>query len=371
MRPPPRTHVAVTLLALSLAAPAAAHPQLVTATGRIDEEFTRILSVRELRDGRVLIADDQEKRLVVADLRSGAVRAIGRTGRGPGEYEQPGRLIAAGGDTTLMQDGGNTRRWLVLAGDSIVATTAPDQPVIVATAGSLNGADARGYVLARRPAPLADIGGSRRRASSSLVRVEFATGRSDTIATVRGITVESQSRGGPPTQTIANYVVTGAPADLSAIFPDGWVAVVRSEPYRAEWIPPSGATILGAPIPETRVRFTDEEKRFWHDALLRDAGSERSFDYSTAPFTEFVASFRGPALPAPDGTLLVHRERSLAAPGNDYDVIDRRGARVRTIRLPWTERVVGFGPASIYVSAKDDDGIERLRRHPWPPPTPR
>jgi hypothetical protein len=367
MRRRPPSPVALTLLALSLASPGSVHAQLVAATGRIDEEFTRILSVRELRDGRVLIADDQDKRLVVAELPSGAVRLIGRTGRGPGEYEQPGRLIAAGGDTTLMQDGGNTRRWLVLAGDSVVATTAPDHPVIVATAGSLGGADARGHVLARRPAPLADIGGGRRRTTSSLVRVEFATGRSDTIATVRGITIESQSRGAPPTQTIASYQVTGAPADLSAMFPDGWVAIARSEPYRVEWLAPGGDLVAGAPIEEARVRFTDEEKRFWHDALLRDAGSDRPFDYSTAPFTEFVASFRGPALPTPDGMLLVHRERSRAAPGNDYDVIDRRGARVRTIRLPWTERIVGFGAASVYVSAKDDDGIERLRRHPWPP----
>lgn len=350
-----------------LATPPALRAQLPAANAMLGEEFTRILSVRELRDGRVLIADDQERRVVVADLRSGSVRLVGRTGRGPGEYEQPGRLFAARGDTTIMPDGGNARRWLILATDSIVATTAPDQAVILATAGSLHGADASGNVLARRTAPLSDIGGGRRRASSSLVRVVFASGRSDTIATVQGITVESQTRGAPPTQTIASFQVTGAPADLSVIFPDGWIAIVRSDPYRAEWISPSGTRVLGAPIPETRVRFTEDEKRFWHDALLRDSGSDRAFDYSTVPFTEFVASFRGPALPAPDGSLLVPRERSRAAPGNDYDIIDRRGARVRTIHLPWTERIVGFGPTAVYVSVKDDDGIERLHRHSWLP----
>ena len=74
----------------------------------------------------------------------------------------------------------------------------------------------------------------------------------------------------------------------------------------------------------------------------------------------------GGAFAAADGTLLVFRERSRSAPGNDYDAIDRSGRRIRAIHLPRNERIVGFGAVSVYVAVRDDDGIERLRRHPWP-----
>jgi hypothetical protein len=30
------------------------------------------------------------------------------------------------------------------------------------------------------------------------------------------------------------------------------------------------------------------------------------------------------------------------------------------------ERIVGFGMTSDYVAVTDDDGIQLLRRHPWP-----
>ena len=35
------------------------------------------------------------------------------------------------------------------------------------------------------------------------------------------------------------------------------------------------------------------------------------------------------------------------------------------------ERIVSLGAKSAYVAVTDDDGIQRLRRHPWPPTTTR
>jgi hypothetical protein len=45
--------------------------------------------------------------------------------------------------------------------------------------------------------------------------------------------------------------------------------------------------------------------------------------------------------------------------------VDRRGVRMAQLRLPDNQRVVGFGTASVYVAIGDDDGLERLQRHPW------
>jgi hypothetical protein len=60
--------------------------QLKPATVRLAEEFTSIDQIRELADGRVLIVDGHENRLVVADLARGTVLPLSHLGSGPGEY---------------------------------------------------------------------------------------------------------------------------------------------------------------------------------------------------------------------------------------------------------------------------------------------
>ena len=73
------------------------------------EPFTSISSIRELKDGRVLVADARDKILHLIDLRTGAVTKIGREGAGPGEYALPMRLMALQGDSTGLFDAGNQR----------------------------------------------------------------------------------------------------------------------------------------------------------------------------------------------------------------------------------------------------------------------
>src|SRR6185503_16443341 len=68
------------------------------------EPFTQIASVRELRDGRVLVLDRRDRTVMAVDFRSGKSTAVGREGTGPGEYVQPGRLFELGPDTTAIYD---------------------------------------------------------------------------------------------------------------------------------------------------------------------------------------------------------------------------------------------------------------------------
>lgn len=355
------------LVITGAAAPSVLSAQLPPPAATLEEEFTRILSVRELTDGRVLVSDDRDNRLVIADFRAGAVRSIGRIGRGPNEFEQPNRLFATRGDSTLMQDQGNPRRWLVIADDSIVATLPPDHPAITTSGGSLHGADALGYVLSRRGGALLEVSDGLRRSTSHVLRVDRASGRADTLAQARGITVASRAGGSGANTTVRNYQLVFSVTDQSVLFADGWVAIARSDPYRVDWHPPTSAPVLGAPIPYSPVKVTQEERQFWHDRIVEETVGAKPYDFSSIPFADEIPPFRAQgAFPAPDGTLLLHRERSLGAPGNDYDVIDRRGERVRTVRLPATQRIVGSGASTVYVAIRDDDGIERLQRHPWP-----
>ncbi|HEY4659275.1 MAG TPA: hypothetical protein VIH11_07190 [Gemmatimonadaceae bacterium] len=67
---------------------------LKPANATIKEEFTSVVSVRELADRRVLVVVDRDQRVVVADLRSGTVTQVGRQGNGPEEYRFPLWLLA-------------------------------------------------------------------------------------------------------------------------------------------------------------------------------------------------------------------------------------------------------------------------------------
>ena len=86
------------------------------------EPFTMVAGVRELRDGRVIVTDRQEKTIQLLDLRAGTARAVGREGSGPNEYGMPASAFPLPGDSTLVFDAGNMR-YLVIGPDGAVART--------------------------------------------------------------------------------------------------------------------------------------------------------------------------------------------------------------------------------------------------------
>ena len=74
----------------------------------------------------------------------------------------------------------------------------------------------------------------------------------------------------------------------------------------------------------------------------------------------------GGLIPLGDGRLLVRHPETADFPNARYDLIDRRGRLSSTIALAHGESIVAVTAKSAYVVWKDDDDIERLRRHPWP-----
>jgi hypothetical protein len=48
-------------------------------------------------------------------------------------------------------------------------------------------------------------------------------------------------------------------------------------------------------------------------------------------------------------------------------VVDRRGVIVARLVLGAAQRLVGFGPRSMYVVTRDSLDVERLSRHPYAP----
>lgn len=345
---------------------------LPPVAGRLAEEFAGITSVRELGDGRVIIADPADRGLVVADFRTGSVEPIGRKGKGPGEYAAARRVIALSGDSSLVMDGGN-RRWLVLHGAAIVATAAADDPSVAATRGSAAGADTRGNLfltVRSRPTPLGS-GRTGSGDSAAAVLVSRRTGAADTVARLRlpatRFTATSSADG--RTKSIQRYSHPLAVGEEAVLFSDGWLAVARLDPYRVDWRAPGGSWTRGAPLPIVPVKLNRREK----ETLMERTAAENDQPVASPDvlmdWPEVIPPFASNSLVgSSDGRLLIRHEKSADHPETTYDVVNRAGVLERQLRMPGNLQIVGFGATSVYVTARDDDGIQRLQRHAWPAP---
>jgi hypothetical protein len=347
-------------LSVSLQAQVPETRRLSSPTAQLPEEFTNLTSLRELSDGRVLITDRKDARLAVVDFSTGSVKAIGRLGSGPAEYQDLGPVLPLSSDSSVVIDIGNSR-WLILVEDRIAATLPAYTPAIQAVLFWVPfGADQLGHVLstALRRSTWA------RTDSVDLVLIARATGRSQLVGALRY---------GLPTQ--GSPAVSGLPGGRGAsvgrppfnireeqplLFPDGWIAVARYEPYRVDWRSPNGEWRQGLPLPVPSVPLTARER----EAYIRRSPGARGATKWPVNVPPFDKTF--PLVASPDGSLVIPRVPTADQPEPRYDLIDRQGALRAHLVLPVGQRLLALGARSAYVVVTDRDGIERLQRHSWP-----
>lgn len=346
----------------------------------LGEGFSSIGWVRELSDGRVIIADPAERRLVVADFTSGRLEEVSRVGRGPGEFQSVSALIPLGGDSTLIEDR-RGRRWIVLDGIRQVATVSIP-PVVRPSNSALAGADRHGRLLdlqatsfrRSRGVPFSEM---RQNAESLIVtvrrRVAGAPGRLgprvDTLQVLHGrgrgqtVAMRSPGNGAPSMQWLLENPLSAE--EQALLFLDGWIAIVFADPYRVDWIMPSGERIRGAPIREPMVPLEHRLKVEFISWQWPKVEPPFTPD-ELPPWPKVVPPFLNDALVgAPDGRLLIRRTFNPNSPETRYDVIERNGSRSGQLALKWNERLVGAGVKFAYVVLKDADDAEWLRRHTW------
>jgi len=352
---------------------------------RLNEEFSVITSVRELSDGRVLVTDEKDSRVVVADFRSDEVSPLGRRGSGPGEYTQVGRVWPLGGDSSLLKEP-FAPRWIIFDGTRIVRTAGAGDPATLLVGGTMvQGTDARGGVVATRVAR--DASGRPVPADSYyVVRVERSTMRVDTVARVEsteGWAAEARvSRNAPPVAVRGasssgrrSYVLSFFAPDQLAVFPDGWIAIARANPYRVDWCEPGKRCRIGPRLHAEHLPMSAREKRAYLEVASRTHSWPPTTDVSeTSGWPDAVPAFVTPTgridgsavLPMSDGRLLIERLPTADAMWMRYDLVTRTGELAGQVRLPLGERIVGQGVRSLYVTVTDSIGVQRLQRHPWP-----
>lgn len=359
--------LASTLATTALAQQSASAP-LTLPPPASQEEFTRIVALRELPDGRVLVADAADNRIVVLDLARGSAASIGRVGSGPQEFRLAGSLIALGADTTLVSDPPNGR-FLLLVGSQVLGTVSASQPGFRETGLLVRGADRLGNLIGLRQSrsettPRGRVG------VMEIVKASRTSGSAQVVASdLKGLEVASP-RGSAADGLRLQAVVYSAPDQVVA-FSDGWIAIVRQDPYRVEWVRPDGTRLVGTVLPWSYPPVTQAMQARWA-AGARSSGSGRPVTPQQMVFAERIPPFQADAAhEAPSGEVLIRRIVLPDSTTARYDVVGRDGNLRRQFLLPKEARVVGVGAAALYLAVRDADDIERVHRYAWPTRAPR
>ena len=397
-------------LVILAAVPAVAASQQAPRTlpapdATFEEPFSRVGGLRELSNGRVIVADPRDKLISLVDLAAGTATPIGREGSGPGEFGLPLRVLLAPGDTTLVYDIGNQRYMTIgLDGkpgrDFRIEEVQPPSGDAARQGGPqirLGGgfspprtSDARGRLYwetqAFTPGPNGPVSAD----SVAIIRHDRVTKKSDTLAYVRIPKNAPQISGSGGNMNVRisspNPLL---PRDEWAVFPDGKVAIVRAPEYRVDWVMPDLSVVIGRPIPFTPIRMTAADRA--EEEALRNmarqngimmtmtAGSgppQRSVQMGPGanapplePLTDWPAvkppfrSGQASVWARPNGELWVQRTEPAGAKGALFDVLNARGVVTHQVRFPARVTLVGFGNGAVYTTKADEDDLLYLQRH--------
>lgn len=334
---------------------------------RLSHDFVSITSVRELRDGRVLVTDPRGDLFAVADVARDEVTAVGRRGRGPGEYDWPAPIFRLGGDSSLMVIA-SSRRWLLLDGARIVSTLAADAPAVRLGLFPL-GADSLGNLLVSvSPRPSHGVRVMGPGDSTTLVLLNRHSGDADSEGRTRtsGSRVHAELDADGRVRRVAGKVHSPLEIDEPArLHLDGWIAVVRRDPYRVDWRAPNGAVVRGPEIRFDRVVIDPEMRR----AIIRAQWPTVDPPFAPTELPEWPATlppFLNDALvEVPDGRIAIRRAGDPRRPRVRYDVVDRTGIVRLRIDVPARIALVHWGVDGVYGVETDEDLAQWLTWHPW------
>lgn len=338
--------------------------------------------VRELEDGRVLIADGFGA-AVIAWTPGSRADTLTNTGQGPEEYRTPDGLFPLPGGATLLVDLGNARLTRIEADLSFGETwpIAQGAPNTGMTMMIPVGTDREGGIYFQRR--LDGMAGTSD--SAAVARFDPATGEISEVGRVRLAAQTRVESGDANNRSVNIRPVPFSNQDAWNVAWDGRVAVARADGYRLEWLGPAGGITQGPEIPYDPVQVRRADQEEWLGELgggLRveatDDGSGMRMSMSRAPSgssnadpSDFEWPDVKPVIPAgavavdAEGRAWVRRH----VPAGDvhlYDVFDAGGQRVAQVELPEERRLVTFGAESAYLVRSDELGFAWLERYPMP-----
>ena len=368
---------------------------LTTPEIEFSEPYSRLMGVRELSDGRLIVSDVTEKLIALVDLRARTSTKIGTEGQGPGEYGMPSGVMAVPGDTTLVIDMLGSKYLKISPAGRIVGDV-QFQPSgvglgggrMVMTGGGSGLSDAMGRIYSRGSniRGLGADGQISQADSAPITRYDWRTGKVDTVTFMKVPLLQIQQTGSAGNANVQVRVGGGNQPFVSqpawTVAPDGRIAMVTPEPFQVTWVATNGQKTVGEPIAYQRVRVTEAEKEAFRTQMknsppqgmaVRVENGARSM--SSQPITfqepgswpEFkhpYAGAQGGIAVAPNGELWLLRQLAYTERNPTYDLIGPRGTVTGRVVLPQRTRLLGFGNnGAVYLVRRDADDLEYIQRH--------
>lgn len=361
------------LSASALCAQAIRPNRLASANATLDADFVGITSLSEVADGRVIVTDGRAQHLYLADFTARTAVTLSRKGKGPLEWMSVGFIHRTRGDSSIMTDFIN-QRWLLFDGARPIGTTPPDNPAVKASI-FFSSADAYGHIVAEKSPEFRESGSIEytRKDSQVVLQIDRATGRTDTIARTRQMphrVTQTLNAKGERSSSQSSATESGAQGEDAYLLNDGTLVVVRLEPLRVDFRSSGGKWTLGVPLPVRGEPVTAKERERILKAREENAAQMKAIGVPVPPSpplpTMLPALDRLSPLELYDGRIALKRRSTLSSPSVRYIIVNRRGTIDGEVTLATKEEIVGFGPKSVYVAFKDEDDVQRLRRHPWP-----
>ena len=386
------------LLAVAAAAPGCSEPRatasqndmtLGEAQAAFAPAFSVVTTVREMPDGRVLVADAIGQTLQLVDLDAGTADTLGSVGEGPDEYRQPDAVWPLPDGKTLLVDLGNARLTELSPGlefgdtrPYILGEAGVGQELIMAIPQAV---DAAGRLYMRSFGPL---GGGMRSDSAYVLRFDPRAESLDTVVSYKLVDVSRRESGDANNRSVQMAPVPLSSADIWGVAADGRVVVARSPEYRLEWIAPDGTVTSGPAVPYDPVSLGQAEKEQWsHErgesggglslsvsiqntsmsmTMSRGGPGNDDDDLDAYDWPDVLPPFYEGRIPVdPYGRAWVRRHLGAGA-SSAYDLFDKTGERLASVEMSEGRRVVGFGAGTLYAVWMNDVGLQYLERYALP-----
>lgn len=336
------------------------------ATARLAEPFSDIAAVRELRDGRLIVLDGKEQRIVVADLASGSVTPIGAKGRGPGEFLRALRFLALPGDTTWVVDaqGG---RVLVIGPDAtpigvVTAFPSPASDSGIST-NALRATDVSGRLYFVKPQAPMNPDNPTAPDSTRIMQYDRRRG----IVSARGMAALQQTkinvqRAGKQITAVDVVRTPFSVGDEWDVNAAGQLVMARRDPYRVEVLAPGRPAARGPIIRATLRKVTEADKTEY----LASVPNGTSIKRETVPWPETMPVFLPRALTVTDREAWVRRAVPAESEIAKHDVFDLQGRRIAGLTMLSSVRVLLVTSRGVYAAHTDDDGLQYVERYAMP-----
>ncbi len=360
------------------------------ASVELEEPFSGILEIRELRSGAVVVLDGKDNVLQVVSPDLGSVAKVSREGSGPLEYRRLTQLLGRAGDSTLAYDVMNARFLVLDAKGAPTGTISLREAAGGLPVGptAVRGYDASGRLYYQGMKFAVGPDGPAISDSMYILRLDPKSKKVDTLGHARAgvpsikMSGDMQKGTGSVKLSMSAFPIV----DEWSLLPDGQVVVVRGANYQLQFL--GGATPRTLPpVAFSPVKVTEADKAKARKQLKE---AEKEMQKAAASAAASIPRVQGQRMPgigmdeptewpalkpaftraalkvAPNGEIWVRRLREASKEAELYDVFTPAGKLAYRVELPPKTKLVGFGARYLYLSREDEDELQYLGRYPRP-----